>query len=292
MGTELDDLYKKLRTAFTPDHLKHLTSWIVGLHREKNTVRLAAMDRKVSRFIASDERGAVRPFFRLIMLVHPDRLAGIKTEIDRLRSSGSIDGLSKFGYIFLLLDEMNSRETIRFEPDPEIFEAAGFSWAFGREDLQSISREEAKKGGKYGSDFLSALEESEYGSSGVETDYGDIEMYDEDLVLSGYAIEGLSGLERFVNLVRLDLSDNRISDLTALDGCDLLEELDLSRNCIEDISSIGNLDRLRVLDLSFNQISDIKPLSDLEELEVVNLEGNDVPETAIKELRDRGVTVV
>eukprot|EP00842_Homolaphlyctis_polyrhiza_P004070 jgi/Hompol1/4664/HPOL_002480-RA len=61
------------------------------------------------------------------------------------------------------------------------------------------------------------------------------------------------------SLHRLNLSDNRISDVTPLAGLDFLQELDLSGNLIANIgpvlSTLRRLTQLRVVDLRYNPIT-------------------------------------
>ena len=73
-------------------------------------------------------------------------------------------------------------------------------------------------------------------------------------------IQSLEGLERAENLEHLDLSYNRIRDISQLANLRKLKSLDLSRNLIEDISALTRIPDLNVVDLSGNRITDLSVL--------------------------------
>ena len=67
--------------------------------------------------------------------------------------------------------------------------------------------------------------------------------------------ENLSGLEHAVNLTRLDLGKNRISDITPLVSLGNLTQIQLERNQISDIGPLASLNNLRRLCLENNPLS-------------------------------------
>ena len=81
-------------------------------------------------------------------------------------------------------------------------------------------------------------------------------------------ISNLSGLEHATNLERLDLSGNRITDVSLLAGLTHLRVLNLQDNEIRDISLLSGLKNLTQLNLKGNAIVDISPLTDLPALAV------------------------
>ena len=87
-------------------------------------------------------------------------------------------------------------------------------------------------------------------------------------------IESLEGLQHATNLRLLNLSINRISDLTPLANLHTLEELELDRNIIKDISPIAGLIDLLVLTLRHNLIMDVEALSGLTRLRSLAVEEN------------------
>ena len=96
----------------------------------------------------------------------------------------------------------------------------------------------------------------------------------------------------------VDLSDNRISDLTPLSGLKNLADLRLDTNNISNITPLSGLTGLKGLRLYNNKISDISPL--VANPGLVNGDGVDVGnnplsatslDTYIPALKARGVTV-
>jgi Leucine-rich repeat (LRR) protein len=75
-------------------------------------------------------------------------------------------------------------------------------------------------------------------------------------------IKGLKSLE---NLIKLDLSDNKISHLRGLE----------------------HLKNLRILNLKNNKISEVEELVSLPNLIQINLENNPVPEDQIRKLNEK-----
>jgi hypothetical protein len=81
-------------------------------------------------------------------------------------------------------------------------------------------------------------------------------------------------------ILRLDLSQTRITDISALKGLTILQNLDLSGTQISDISPLQGLTSLWNLDLSGTQISDISPLQGLTGLKTLNLSLTQVTDIA------------
>ncbi|MCK4765446.1 MAG: leucine-rich repeat domain-containing protein [Candidatus Aminicenantes bacterium] len=73
-------------------------------------------------------------------------------------------------------------------------------------------------------------------------------------------------------------------DIKKLDSDDLdnIASLDLSGNKIQDITALRELKNIQALDLSNNQITDITPLRDLKNLRVLDLSGNPISHTKEK----------
>jgi Leucine-rich repeat (LRR) protein len=76
----------------------------------------------------------------------------------------------------------------------------------------------------------------------------------------GLGIRNLSGLEYCLNLTRLDLDTNEISDITPLTNLVKLKVLVLDSNQIFDISPLAGLRELDMLSLFDNQVADIQAL--------------------------------
>ena len=103
---------------------------------------------------------------------------------------------------------------------------------------------------------------------------------------SSRRITNLSGLEHAKQLQTLILSNNRITDIGILSSLTNLTELYLgpelvgaqwvNNNSISDISALRGLTGLRKLDLAYNAISDISSLAGLINMNVLYLGGNSI----------------
>ena len=121
------------------------------------------------------------------------------------------------------------------------------------------------------------------------------------LEASNAKISDLTGLEYATRLTELYLNINSISDITPLSKLNKLNNLtrlDLSDNSISDITSLSKLTGLKGLRLYNNKISDLSPL--VANPGLVNGDGVDVGnnplsatslDTHIPALKNRGVTV-
>ncbi len=93
-------------------------------------------------------------------------------------------------------------------------------------------------------------------------------------------IVNLTGLEYAINLDRLTLWQNQISDLSPLAGLTKLTKLKLYRNQIVDISPIANLTNLNGLYLEQNQIVDLSPLAGLTGITEMDLAENRISDVS------------
>ena len=93
-------------------------------------------------------------------------------------------------------------------------------------------------------------------------------------------ISDFSPLSGLINLERLALGGNSISDLSVLSGAlsslIRLERLYLDNNSISDVSALSGLTRLELLYLDNNSISDLSPLSGLTDLTRLYLRNNSI----------------
>jgi hypothetical protein len=85
----------------------------------------------------------------------------------------------------------------------------------------------------------------------------------------------LSGIEKCINLVELDLSFNQISNISLLSSLTSLILLNIAGNQASDISPLSSLN-LDYLYLDKNEIVDISPLSSLTNLLVLTLADNKI----------------
>ena len=99
------------------------------------------------------------------------------------------------------------------------------------------------------------------------------ERFDVHLLPFGRETDGIALLARCINLRVLDLTANRITDISPLAGLTHLTELNLSENPLvdADLSPLAGLPRLTKLNLSSTGISDLEPLAGLVNLQWLDL---------------------
>lgn len=98
-----------------------------------------------------------------------------------------------------------------------------------------------------------------------------IESPAEDLKEHNRGIESLEGLQYAVNLQTLDLSENRITDLSPLKNLKKLTSIDLDRNNIFSLEPLRNMTQLERLNIYNNFISGIEPLGNLKNLKFLDM---------------------
>jgi len=98
--------------------------------------------------------------------------------------------------------------------------------------------------------------------------------------LSYNKIEDISPLADLPNIVALWLFCNRISDISPLKGLTHLGGLNLWNNSISDISPLKGLTELAILILEDNEIEDVSPLANLTNLNVLILRHNKITDVS------------
>lgn len=101
----------------------------------------------------------------------------------------------------------------------------------------------------------------------------DIEFGLSELNLSENKIADISSISELKNLVTLNLGGNQISSINAIANIEKLENLYLNTNNITDISSISVMENLKFLNLQNNKITKIETI-DLPNLNSLNLKNN------------------
>ena len=76
----------------------------------------------------------------------------------------------------------------------------------------------------------------------------------------GKGIKSLEGLQQCKALMKLDLENNEIADLTPIKDLKLLQSIDLSSNKIESLEALAGLVQSQYLQVSKNGILDLGPL--------------------------------
>lgn len=94
------------------------------------------------------------------------------------------------------------------------------------------------------------------------------------LNLTSNKILDISPLEKLTQLKYLNLRSNEIKDISVLASLTQLNYLNLGDNQITDVSALREQTQLRELDLSFNRIKDISALAELKQLIKLKLSNN------------------
>ena len=94
------------------------------------------------------------------------------------------------------------------------------------------------------------------------------------------------GLEKLMQLTKLDLSYNELTDVKGLEKLTKLTKLDLGINKLTDVKGLEKLTKLEELDFDFNQLADVKSLMKLTRLtELVLVDNPTLTKAQIAELK-------
>ena len=294
MLNNIEQIYKEIKQKLTVDHLKKITIDIINFYKNKNFSYL----RKYIPIIRIDSNTKNEKLFSfLIRKYHPDKHSSILKQANELYIEKNFDKLLSFyNSYFFSIDTVKYIRDIDFKFEPEYwfdkndpgyrefnlsekddFEETCFDYDYVKEE--------------YG--FYEAMKKLYYGGQNYTFTESDLRNLDDELNLSDYDIQDLTGIENCIFLCELDLSHNNIEKIGRLSFLKSLHTLYLSNNVIENIDVLENLENLEVLDISYNKISNIDVLENLKKLEYVNLIGNPIEDYSIvNELIKRSVIVI
>jgi Leucine-rich repeat (LRR) protein len=299
------DLYNKLLKAYSDKSLNALTAGIINMYRSGEYNKIREITRLVSEYVDVYDDKVHRCFSKLIMTYHPDKSAAYLKEIDQIMKSSQPGKIRNYAHILLIQDlesiiVPDNYKDIDYSPeyrwDSEIrrpktkFTGDQAGWIYDDEDYseyeyQTYFNPETERS------FYSALKIRIYGTELVDLPFYYLEEM-EDIDLSGLEIEILDGIEHCRYVRNLDLSGNKITDISEMVNLVNIEELYLQNNQIGLIDILYNLRKLRILDISANEIDDISPLFGLPRLEYVNVMNNPVPKAQIITLRNNDILVI
>ena len=292
---QIKELQQMLLEAYTLKNLNNISLTLINLYKARNYATLQKISEIISDFVTVTIKDDGKGFSKLIMLYHPDRAGYHIKEINRLVAENNIDRLLEYSHILKLerIDEiavsLRSYEDIDYSPvyDWDI-ETEGFTIISDNEPVEIVKAKTNTE--LIGYAFYDAIKIREYGHINIE--YPSIYLEDiDEFELSSSDINDLDGVQFCINAKTIDVSNNRISDLTPLFGLTNLEELNLSDNQIGYIDGIGNLVNMKSILLSNNYIEDISPLFELKMLEYADLTENKLDIKQINKLIESGVVV-
>lgn len=289
----ITDLQKKLEEAYSIGNLNNISLTLINLYKNEQFSILQKIVEIISDFVDIEISTEGKGFSKLIKLYHPDRSNYYLNEIRKLADDNNFDGLLDYSHILKLerieeiSNSLNSFVDIDYSPVYDWdMETDGFTIIHDNENNQSKTH--SKKIREY--DFYDAIKMRHYGHTDIEFPSYYLEDIDE-FELSSSNINDLDGVQFCIHAKTMDLSNNRIVDLSPLNGLVGLEELNLADNLIGDIDALGYLTNLKSVNLSNNRIEDISPLIELEKLEYVDLTGNQILSAQIRSLTDLDITV-
>ena len=291
----IKELHNDLLEAYTVSNLNSISLTLINLFKSQQYSILQKISELISDFvtikIADDGKG----FSRFMMLYHPDRAGYHIKEINRLAEQNDFDAL--IGYSHILRLERIEEIASSIKSYEDIDYAPVYGWDFSTEGFSIIDVDQPSESVRIkthtksvGYTFYDAIKLREYGDPDIEFPsfyLGEIE----DFELSSSDINDLEGVQFCIHARSIDVSDNRITDLSPLIGLRDLEELNLSDNQVGIIDELSCLKRLKSLLLTNNYIEDISPLFGLEDLEYVELSGNKIDPEQINRLTAIGVSV-
>jgi Leucine-rich repeat (LRR) protein len=290
-----DELYWKLKESYSDSNLNKIAHNLIRLYRDQEFDKLQIIAEIVSGQEQIDSVTNKQGFSKLISVYHPDRIQFYHNELDKYVDERDPEILHRLEHILLI---MNIEEIVaNIESQEDIDYCPEFKWDVNERNFTvftvSPKKSEFKRKNKStrtGCTFYDAVKIRMYGNTYIEfpsnyfEDMDEIEMAEAD-------IDNLDGVEYCIHTETMDLSGNRITDLSPLCGLTMLKDLNLADNRIGDIDALGNLDRLRSVDLSNNSINDLSPLFGLDVLEYVDITGNKNSPEQISVLIGKGVIV-
>lgn len=289
----INELRKKLQVAYEVNNLNRISLILINLFKNKQYTVLQKIAEIIGELVTVNIRDDGKGFSGFMMLYHPDRAVFHVSEINRLADQNNYDGLLGYTHILKLerieeiASSLNSFEDIDYSPV--------YDWDMETEGFTIFTDirppEKIKTTTKLiGYTFYDAIKLREFGNTDEEFPPYYLEDIDE-FELTSSDINDLDGVQFCIHAKSIDLSNNRIADLSPLETLTNLEDLDLSDNEISYIDSLGFLSGLRSLNLSNNLIDDIEPLFMLKHLEYIDVSGNKVDMEQINILTGSGISV-
>ncbi|MCK4980548.1 MAG: leucine-rich repeat domain-containing protein [Candidatus Delongbacteria bacterium] len=286
----IEKLSTKLLKIYTENNLNKITARIIQYYKSKEFNILKDIANSLNEYVffgADQENYKISKYFtKLVIMYHPDKTVSYNKIINTAMNESCLEDLQKLNHIFITVSILNGYKRIPQSTNRE----------------NSYYEDFAQYDNNYEDKFKSSWDHfSYYETEDIDREFGDFyknihkTFYDifersgsEDksrIELSYLGMEDLDGIEDFIDMYFLDLSGNKLTDISNLWNLERLEELYLANNQIFCIDSLCNMNNLRILDLANNNIDDISDLNFLYKLEFINLINNPVPEVQIEELK-------
>lgn len=291
---DIKELYKELSEAYKNDNLNIVTRKLISLYKNKHYNKIREIANKVSKYVPIEEEKDSKCFSKLIVLYHPDKGDLYRKSINKHYTKNNLEALTKYSHILQL---KNIENTVVTAINEEVDYNPQYTWDKNEKegyyfyDEDEVNNEDKSDSMVYEKSFYNEVKYRQYGDLSINFPPHYLEDIEEfEFVQS--EIELLDGIEYCKQAVVIDLSDNKITDISELCTLNRLEELYLGNNQIGYIDALSNLFELKIIDLSNNQIDDIAPILNLEKLEYVNLIGNPISKNQIDKLTKKGMIVM
>lgn len=280
-----DSLRQSVRARLTPEHLQTLTRYIIESHRSGNSEGLFSWAIKAGIPFDTEKPQPRQLFYRLLQLVHPDRLPVLTETFLKVEKLDDLEGMKRLENL-LSLDIITPVRTHRISDSFE--ERREERW-----DFDGYDDEESRWDDSEDLTFMDAVKLDAVGNIDFEISPFELSQLDGTLDVSRCGLFDLEGVEYCTHISVLDASWNELTSTVDLAGMDNLVELYLAGNSIDDISALTGLSSLEVLDLEDNEVEDVSPLGEMLSLRFVNLRGNPVEDLSVlRSLADAGVLVL
>lgn len=291
----INKLYHDLLEAYSTENLNKISGKLIVLYKSRNYASIRQIANKIAKYVDVDEEKDARCFSKLIMLYHPDKGESVKQQLNLLFEKNDLEQLQKFAHIFSMSDiDTLKVETVDYSADYEpeyewdVDYGEGFNYTGNEDDDEPLEYDDDISHSER--TFFNLLKIREYGTINIHLPTYYLEDF-EDFEMEGSGLKSLEGVEYCIHVKILDVSNNKLTDISELWGLKDLEELYLANNQIGYIDVLSNLTKLKILDVSGNQIDDISPLFDLCNLEYVNIVGNPISKQQQETLEKNGCIV-
>jgi Leucine-rich repeat (LRR) protein len=290
----IEELYRKLKESYSESNLHKIAHNLIRLYREKEFEKLQVIAEIVSGNEKVESVTNKQGFSKLISVYHPDRIQYYHNELARYASNRDPEILHRLEHVLYILDIEEIVDNIECLEDIDY--CPEFKWDFNEESFSYFTvspkprykRKTKTFGG--GCTFYDAVKIRMYGNTRIEFPSCYLENMDE-IEMAEAQIDNLEGIEYCIHTETMDLSRNRITDLSPLWGLTALKDLNLADNRICDIDALSSLEHLRSVDLSYNPVSDLSPLYELGVLEYIDLTGNKHSREQVSVLIGKGIVV-
>ena len=279
--------YDYLKSNLTVLKLQELSLTIIDAYKSRDRLKLQLYGDALFPDEVFEEQGN-RLFLKLIKYFHPDRLNLIRKEIVSAFREGDEERLSFYRKVLSADSEVDRQYVRRFEIN------ASEVHAYGHDDVgMHPMDEEDVHDAESDYDFISAVKAAYLGNLDLTIGQEDLICLEGDLSIPDLGLESLEGIEYCRNITSLNISYNRIRDLSPLRDLTYLEEFLAAGNVIDSLDALGCLSALEIIDVSKNEIEDPAPLLSLEHLGFVDLRENPVRDLdTLRRLEENGVVVL